>query len=130
MKHVLLDAKSQVDDTDLYENLENFVDELFHGLSLCGPRMFISPGSEETNACEIFFPYDHDLKTFSDSRYNSNSIFPDFSKSINKFKSLNFTFIIYPRWYIFTHFHPPFYLLRQTFQMSLFSFPMIHQKVI
>eukprot|EP00944_MAST-04C_sp_MAST-4C-sp1_P011936 g11936.t1 len=53
-------------DANIGSDIEIKVNEMFNDISLCGPRMFRDPRHEEEMMCEIFYPYQHLLKTFSD----------------------------------------------------------------
>ena len=62
MRRILEDAKIGSDITDMTKK----VNDIFDDIVLCGPRMFLDPSMEEKWMCEIFYPYEHLLKAFSD----------------------------------------------------------------
>ena len=59
MLRVLKDAK-------LGSDMVKKVNIIFSDISLCGPRTFRDPQKGEEWMCEIFYPYKHLLKAFSD----------------------------------------------------------------
>tara|TARA_A100001015_G_scaffold287736_1_gene357811 strand:+ start:151 stop:1911 length:1761 start_codon:yes stop_codon:yes gene_type:complete len=37
------------------------INDFFHSVTLCGPRIVISPGNDKTKFCELFVPYQHSM---------------------------------------------------------------------
>eukprot|EP00944_MAST-04C_sp_MAST-4C-sp1_P003074 g3074.t1 len=48
------------------DEVGKMINRTFDDVSLCGPRIFRDPRKEEETMCEIFYPYEHLLKLFSD----------------------------------------------------------------